>query len=302
MQEHAVDRELRDGASLLLQHIKDSDAILVGAAAGMTTAAGHRFFYERDPVFVSVFGEFEKKYGFHNTFDGFYYRYPSPEERWAFIAISVKNLANSYEGQAYHDLAALLEGKNHHVLTTNQDALFERVIPPERISAIQGDWRYFQCARPCHDGLYRNDEMIDAMCDAIEGTAIPSNLIPRCPKCGGEMEPWVRGWSFLEGEKYREEYAKVNRFIEGAKDKKILFLELGVGRMTPMFIQQPFWNLTYSLPRAFYISINPRDALMAPEIEGKGELIHEDIAAVLEETVRLKMKEEDGCGREWRAT
>ena len=32
------------------------------------------------------------------------------------------------------------------------------------------------------------------------------------------------------------------------KYKKILFLELGVGTMTPMFIKEPFWEMTYSLP------------------------------------------------------
>ena len=69
------------------------------------------------------------------------------------------------------------------------------------------------------------------------------------------------------------------------KHKKILFLELGVGRMTPMFIQQPFWNMTYSLPQAYYITINPKDALLPDELEGKGTAIKEDIAMVLQRAV-----------------
>lgn len=36
-------------------------------------------------------------------------------------------------------------------------------------------------------------------------------------------------------------------------DKKILFIELGVDRMTPMFIQEPFWHLTASMKNAYYI-------------------------------------------------
>lgn len=295
MEEYERAERAQEDAALLLKHIEESDAILVGAAAGMTTAAGHRFYYERDPVFVSVFGEFERKYGFHNTFDGFYYRYPSSEERWAFIAASIKNLMDLPEGQAYRDLATLLEGKAYHVLTTNQDTLFERVVSPDKISAIQGDWRYFQCSGPCHDGLYRNEEMVINMCDAIRGTSIPAELIPRCPECGEEMEPWVRGWSFLEGEKYRQEHAKVNSFLIENKDEKLLFLELGVGRMTPMFIQQPFWDLAYALPHAFYISINPKDACMPPELNGKGALIHEDIAVILRKAVQAK---ERGCDRD----
>ena len=58
-------------------------------------------------------------------------------------------------------------------------------------------------------------------------------------------------------------------------------MELGVGRMTPMFIQEPFWQMTYAWPDAYYITINPRDALVPEELKQKGFAIHEDIAKVL---------------------
>ena len=66
-----------------------------------------------------------------------------------------------------------------------------------------------------------------------------------------------------------------------------MFLEIGVGRMTPMFIQEPFWNLTYALPQAFYITVNPKDALLPTELSDKGLAIKEDIAKVLEDTKKL---------------
>lgn len=119
---------------------------------------------------------------------------------------------------------------------------------------------------------------------------IPKNMIPRCPKCGAEMEPWVRSWTFLEGKKYREEYSKLNKFLKANKNKKILLLELGVGRMTPMFIQEPFWQMTYTWPNAYYITINPRDALVPEELKEKGLAIHEDIAKVLTD-VRKNLNE-----------
>lgn len=72
------------------------------------------------------------------------------------------------------------------------------------------------------------------------------------------------------------------------EQKKILFIELGVGRMTPMFIQEPFWNLTLSLPDAYYISVNAEYNFLPEQIEDKGIAILGNIASVLED-VRLEI-------------
>ena len=56
--------------------------------------------------------------------------------------------------------------------------------------------------------------------DAIDSDLrVPSDMIPRCPKCGAEMEPWVRSWVFLEGKKYREEHSKLNAFLKKNMNK-----------------------------------------------------------------------------------
>ena len=70
------------------------------------------------------------------------------------------------------------------------------------------------------------------------------------------------------------------------KDKKILFLELGVGRLTPMFIQEPFWNLTLSFPEARYIAVNDRYDFLPREIEDRGMVIVGDIGNVLRDAVK----------------
>ena len=64
-----------------------------------------------------------------------------------------------------------------------------------------------------------------------------------------------------------------------------MFLELGVGRMTPMFIQEPFWNLSLNLPQARYIAVNDRYGFLPKDIEDKGMSIVGDIAKVLKDAV-----------------
>jgi NAD-dependent SIR2 family protein deacetylase len=252
------DSNHKNNVEFLLKKIEDAEAILVGAASGMSAACGFHFFYTHDEYFEKYFGDFHRKYGYEGAFDGYYYRYPSREARWAFIARLCYLMYECETGSTYYDLMELLQGRNYHIMTTNQDTQFTRVVSEDKLSAIQGDWRYFQCDGRCHDGIYYNKDQIYEMNAAIdENLCIPSSMIPRCPKCGRDMEPWVRGYTFLEGKKYREEHQKINDFLHENMNKKILFLELGVGRMTPMFIQEPFWNLTYQLPDAFYITVNP---------------------------------------------
>lgn len=274
--------QYKEVVNSLIQHIQDADAIVVGGASGMSAAAGFRHYYEYDKDFIENLGEFGKKYGYRNTFDGFYYHYRTSEERWAFNARDICMILDAKTGQPYYDLYEILKDKNYYILTTNQDTQFNRVFPEEKISAIQGDWRYFQCSRRCHDELYNSVDTLHKLNKSIdENLKVPKDMIPRCPRCGAEMEPWVRSWTFLEGKKYREEYSKLNKFLKANKNKRILFLELGVGRMTPMFIQEPFWQMTYTWPNAYYITINPRDALLPEELKEKGLAIHEDIAKVL---------------------
>lgn len=282
-----LSRQYQDNINTLLNKIQEAEAIVVGGAAGMSEAAGYSF-YQTDEYFLKHFGKFTDKYGINNIFNGFYYGFSTREERWAYIATLNKLIYDTEAGRPYLDLLQLLQDKDYFIVTTNQDAQFSKVFPTEKVSPIQGDWRYFQCSCRCHDQIYYNKELVENMYANIEGTRIPTELIPVCPECGEDMEPWVRSYVFLEGSSYRNELSKYNEYLNKNKDKKILFLELGVGRMTPMFIKQPFWNMTYTLPDAYYITINPKDAIVPEVLSDKGHAIHEDIAQVLQDAVKEK--------------
>lgn len=64
-------------------------------------------------------------------------------------------------------------------------------------------------------------------------------------------------------------------------NRRVLFLELGVGMMTPMFIKEPFMNMVYQWPDAFYATVNPKHAVIPKEIAAKSVAIDDDITFVL---------------------
>ncbi len=267
----------------LVREVEEADCVLVGGASGLSAAGGGDFYYGDTPSFRAHFGKFAEKYGLKGAFDGSFRQWGTPEEKWAYLSTFLHTTQTAPVRQPYLDLDGLLAGKDFFVLTTNQDTQFVKLYPEEKVAEIQGDHRFFQCARCCTDDTWDAVEPVRQMIDAQgDGTRIPTELIPRCPHCGGEAFPWVRGYgNFLQGKKYEGEYRKVSDWIAAHADRRLLLLELGVGRITPMFIQEPFWNLTLSLPDARYVAVNDRYDFLPAQIADKGMVVVADIARVL---------------------
>lgn len=72
-------------------------------------------------------------------------------------------------------------------------------------------------------------------------------------------------------------------FLEENKDKKILFLELGVGYNTPVIIKYPFMKMTYQNRLARYIYFN-QEKMVIPTKELEAQTI--DLQGDIKETVR----------------
>lgn len=273
--------EIMTQIEILKKNIQEAEAIIVGGASGMSAAAGFRFYYMNDATFKQIAGQLGEKYHADGFFPLFYHPQIKKGELWAALLREYKYLYECYTGEPYEDLAELLKGKNYYIATTNQDAQFFRTFPAEKITRIQGDFRYWQCKHTCTDEIYPNKEKVYELLDKIEGDRLPDDLIPRCPHCGTEMVPWWRSREFLEGSYYRKEMQRYMDFLKKNMNKKVLFLELGVGMMTPMFIKEPFMNMVYRWPNATYAVLNPKDAYVPKEIAKKSIAIKEDIAVTL---------------------
>jgi len=241
----------------IAQLIQEADAIVVGAGSGLSSACGYSH-YNTVPFFTDNMQPFIEKYGIQSLFQGLTYLYSSAEEEWAYLAHYVKLMYDTPAGKPYNDLHAMLSDKPYFILTTNVDMQLDKVFPAESICHFQGDMRYRQCQQPCNDMVYTNDDIVGLVDGLEDPTLMPSFLVPRCPDCGRVMTLWVRDSHFLEGSHWRQQIERYNRFLEEHKDGRILFLELGVGDMTPNIIKLPFWKMTGDLPHARYIVINTK--------------------------------------------
>jgi NAD-dependent SIR2 family protein deacetylase len=293
------------------EQMETADAIVIGAGAGLSTSAGFIYTGER---FQRYFTDFKEKYGFRDMYSGGFYPYKTQEENWAYWSRYI--YVNRYMDPpkpVYEKLRSLVEGKDYFVLTTNVDHCFQKAgFDKKRLFYTQGDYGLFQCSEPCHDQTYDNESLVRQMVEAQgyevksmwseespsgnaakweltlpEGTrtkmAIPTELIPRCPKCGKPMTMNLRSDSrFVEDDGWHQAAERYEHFIRTRKTQKILYLELGVGYNTPGIIKYPFWQMTYQNPRATYVCINYGDAVCPREIKDQSICIDGDIGEILE--------------------
>ena len=95
---------------------------------------------------------------------------------------------------------------------------------------------------------------------------IPSELLPRCPRCGGSMAVHIAaGPGFIEDTGARQRYRE---FLERYRGKKLLVLELGVGWRNQL-IKAPFMRLVAQEPLAAYVTINLGEVYIADDIKAR---------------------------------
>lgn len=258
-----------------------AECILIGGGAGLSSAAGLTYGGAR---FWEHFPDFMQKYGMTDMYSAGFYPFDTQEEKWAFWSRHI--LLNRWDPPAmplYRALYELVREKNYFVITTNVDAQFEKAgFDPERLFAVQGDYGLLQCAKGCHDTLYPNEELMRKMAAGQTDCRIPSALVPKCPVCGGEMEVHIRKDAyFTEDDAWQRAAQRYDAFVEEARTKKTLLLELGVGFNTPGIIRFPFERLALRRERTHLVRINRDDPGTPPALAEKSLAFSKDLADVL---------------------
>lgn len=262
--------------------LQDCDAVVIGAGAGLSTAAGFVYTGER---FEKYFSDFAAKYGFRDMYSGGFYPFATPEEHWAYWSRYIYiNRYMDAPKPVYDDLLKLVNGKDYFVITTNVDHCFQKAgFDKKRLFYTQGDYGLFQCSEPCCQETFDNEAVIREMVKRQENMKIPTELLPNCPHCGKPLTMNLRSDNkFVEDEGWHRAAERYENFLRTRAGQKILFLEFGVGYNTPVIIKYPFWQMTAKNPNATYACINQGQAVCPPEIEQRSICMNADIGQVLQ--------------------
>ena len=298
IQTKGIDRPYEEQIKILKKEIKTADAILIGAGAGLSTAAGLTYSGER---FDKYFFDFRDKYGIRDIYAGGFYPFPSEEEYWAWWSRHIYfNRYIDAPSDVYPNLLKLVKDMDYFVLTTNVDHQFQRAgFDKKRLFYTQGDYGLLQSVDPEIPNTFDNEEIVmkmmedqgfvknedgifDVPSDKSIRMEISSNLIPICPDDGRRMTTNLRADDlFVEDAGWHAANQRYNEFFARVEGKHVLYLELGVGMNTPVIIKFPFWKAVERNKKAFYACINYGDAGCDKNIADRSICIDEDIAKVL---------------------
>ena len=267
----------------LANWLNSADAVLIGAGAGLSTAAGFTYSGER---LQKYFADFVEKYGFRDMYSGGFYPFTTLEEQWAYWSRYIYiNRYMDVDNGTYKKLFELVKNKDYFVITTNVDHQFQKAgFDKKRLFYTQGDYGLWQCSVPCHPKTYDNEETVRAMFEQQKDMRIPTELIPHCPVCGKPMSMNLRADdTFVEDEGWHDAAERYNDFLQAHEGQHIVFLELGVGMNTPVIIKIPFMQMTAQNTNAVYACLNYGEVFASDEIAEQSILIDGDIHDVLSE-------------------
>ena len=282
----------------LKKEIRTADSVVIGAGAGLSTAAGLTY---SGPRFEKYFFDFAKQFGIRDIYSGGFYPFPDEEIRWAWWARHI--YFNRYidpPKPVYKDLLSLVRDKDYFVITTNVDHQFQRAgFDKARLFYTQGDYGLFQSENPKLKKTYDNEAWVRKAMVAQEfvqdgdgifrlpengdiAMRIPTYLIPKCPEDGSAVTMNLRSDdTFVEDAGWHKASAAYSDFLRRHEKGHVLYLELGVGFNTPVIVKYPFWQMTMANEKAVYVCVNYNEAFCPVEIEERSICIDGDIGEML---------------------
>ena len=249
--------DFKEKLLLARKKLEAADAVVVGAGAGLSAAAG--LDYSGDE-YRKEFADYIKRYGFPDLYSSSFYEFPTEGQRWARWARHIDYIRFRPGAMPlYKELYDLVKDKNYFVITTNVDAQFRKAgFDSSRIFEVQGDYGLMQCAVGCHPKLYSDKETVENILGHSHDLTVDKEYVPVCPVCGGNMDVHVRtNQYFVQDKAWDEAASRYEEFMKRHADSgRVVLLELGIGYNTPAIIRFPFERVVYHNPNATLIRLN----------------------------------------------
>lgn len=234
--------------------IRDADALLIGAGAGMGVDSGLPDF-RGDEGFWRAYPPFRGK-SFSQMADPAWF-HKDPRQGWGFYGHRLQLYRDTKPHAGFNILRRWCQDKPSFVFTSNVDGHFQRV-GFEDVVECHGSIHHLQCL----DGCTRiwSADGIDVPIDECTFRAIGE--LPRCSQCGGLARPNILmfgdgGWLAYRTRDQQSQLIEWHR-EQGDAGAHIVAIEMGAGTAIP--------TVRFACERIAQtvIRINPRECVVRP--------------------------------------
>jgi len=236
--------------------VRDADALLIGAGAGIGVDSGlpdfrgdHGFWRAYPPLAARGirFVEIANPHSFE----------ADPALAWGFYGHRLALYRNTVPHEGFAILHALAAPLPHgaFVFTSNVDGQFQRAgFDENRLVEYHGSIHHLQCTRPCSDAIWTAEKVLPQVDPA---TCLMAPPLPACPRCGALARPNILMFNDSRWLEARSE-AQYERFNAWrARGRRPVVIELGAGTDIPSV------RRLCETQHAPLIRINPRESKVA---------------------------------------
>lgn len=247
------------------QFIKDANAIIITAGAGMSVDSGLPDFRGDDGFYKAYPPLKDKKINFFNITTPKWFL-TEPKLAWAFYAQALKLYANAVPHKGYELLKNLCKSKNdnYFIYTSNVDGHFAKTgFNRDKIYECHGCIHKAQC-------IYdENGEIWDICKDDIEIDEINfvATKMPVCKECGCASRPNVL--MFYDSEFnwaiHKEQYKRYQEWLSKNMNSRFVIIEIGAGLTVPT-IRDFGEKFVRRFNKSSLIRINPIDDAISEDL------------------------------------
>ncbi|MFL5245983.1 MAG: SIR2 family NAD-dependent protein deacylase [Gemmataceae bacterium] len=235
------------------QAIREADALLIGAGAGMGVDSGlpdfrgaEGFWKAYPPFRGRQFSDLSTPHWFKTD----------PALAWGFFGHRLNLYRSKDPHPGFEILRRLGEARpfGYFVFTSNVDGHFQRAgFPEDRVLECHGSIHHLQCVRKCGQPIWAADEV---RIDIDEAAIRALSDLPRCPNCQDLARPNILmfgdwDWALDRYLQQRDRYRAWLRRVEG---RRVVAIELGAGLAIPTV------RVECEQQSQVLIRINPREA------------------------------------------
>jgi NAD-dependent SIR2 family protein deacetylase len=239
--------------------IREADAVVIGAGAGMGVDSGLPDF-RGDAGFWTAYPALYGK-PFHIVANPHWFE-TDPAFAWGFYGHRYQMYQRTQPHNGFQLLHHWVERKRggYFVFTSNVDGHFQKSgYAPGRLIECHGSINYLQCVRECTNVIWEAGEL-ELVIDEKNLRCISD--LPRCKSCGGLARPNILmfGDDRWLGQRAEEQWSCYRQWAKSIAGMTVVAIEMGAGLAIPTV--RSFCEQQADL----LIRINPREYL----VTGKG--------------------------------